>query len=139
MVEQTNPGQPQAPHRERVYRSPTDRVVAGVCGGLGEYFRVDPLLLRIAFVGLAFVSGSGILLYLLAWIIMPVAPVGTDVAPASSPLAAHQARMILGGALMALGVLLLGRIYISWIDARIVWSLLLVAIGAVIIMKGVER
>ncbi|MBI2021547.1 PspC domain-containing protein [Candidatus Daviesbacteria bacterium] len=55
----------------RLYRSETDRILGGVCGGLGEYFNLDPTLLRIIFVLLALFGGSGILLYLVLWLIVP--------------------------------------------------------------------
>ena len=51
-------------------RSRTDKVIGGVCGGLGRYLGVDPVLLRIAFVVLAVAGGSGILLYIVAWILI---------------------------------------------------------------------
>ena len=54
----------------KLTRSETDRRIAGVCGGLAEYFGVDPILIRIAFVVLA-VMGPGILLYIVLWIVMP--------------------------------------------------------------------
>lgn len=57
----------------RLYRSESDRVIAGVCGGLGEYLRVDPLILRILFVVLAMVNGIGLFIYLVLWIIVPTA------------------------------------------------------------------
>ncbi|MBV8160247.1 MAG: PspC domain-containing protein, partial [Acidimicrobiia bacterium] len=62
---------PAAPPRRRLERSRRDRVVAGVCGGLGEYFDVDPVIFRIAFVVLAFVGGAGFLLYPAAWLLLP--------------------------------------------------------------------
>lgn len=52
-------------------RSSTDRVVAGVCGGLGEYFGVNPLVFRLLFVLLALPGGApGILPYLILWFVM---------------------------------------------------------------------
>lgn len=48
-------------------RSRDDRVIGGVCGGLGRYLGVDPVLLRIAMVILAIAGGGGILIYLVAW------------------------------------------------------------------------
>ena len=52
-------------------RSSTDRVVAGVCGGLGEYFGVNPLVFRLLFVLLALPGGApGILPYLILWLVM---------------------------------------------------------------------
>ncbi|HEX2052372.1 MAG TPA: PspC domain-containing protein [Actinomycetota bacterium] len=60
---------PVAPRR--LVRSRTDKWVAGVAGGMGEYFRVDATVMRLAFVALTILCGIGIPLYLLAWIIMP--------------------------------------------------------------------
>lgn len=60
---------------KRLYRSRTDRVIAGVCGGLAQYLGVDPTLVRIAAVLLAFMSfGTVLLLYLLMALIMPLEP-----------------------------------------------------------------
>lgn len=56
---------------KRLYRSRTNRVVAGVAGGLAEMFNVDPVLVRLAFVALALVNGFGILLYLVMWLLVP--------------------------------------------------------------------
>ncbi|MHB0867999.1 MAG: PspC domain-containing protein [Chloroflexota bacterium] len=56
---------------KRVYRDRQNRMIAGVCSGLGEYFNVDPTLVRLAFVLLAFFHGLGILAYLLLWMITP--------------------------------------------------------------------
>jgi phage shock protein C len=52
-------------------RSKTSRIIAGVCGGLGEYFNIDPTLIRIFFCILVFAGGVGLALYLLFWIIIP--------------------------------------------------------------------
>ena len=71
MSESKNDTPPAAPPRRRLERSRTDRVVAGVCGGLGDYFDVDPVIFRIAFVVLAFVGGAGFLLYPAAWLLLP--------------------------------------------------------------------
>lgn len=59
---------------KRLYRSRTDRKIAGVCGGLGEYFNMDPTLMRLLFVlGLIFVGGT-ILAYLILMIVIPEEP-----------------------------------------------------------------
>ncbi len=57
----------------RILRRPfDDRIVGGVCGGLGEYFYIDTTLVRLAWVVLTFVtSGAGIPIYVLAWLIIP--------------------------------------------------------------------
>lgn len=56
---------------KRLIRSRTDRMIGGVCGGLGNYFSVDPTLIRLAFVLLFVFGGSGFLLYLILWIVLP--------------------------------------------------------------------
>ena len=55
----------------KLYRSRSNRQVAGVCGGLAEYFNLDATLIRILFVVLAVLGGSGLVLYLAMWIISP--------------------------------------------------------------------
>lgn len=56
---------------KKLRRSKKDRVIAGVCGGLGEYFSLDPVLFRVLFVFLAFIGAGGILLYILLWLVIP--------------------------------------------------------------------
>ncbi|OGM12968.1 hypothetical protein A3A76_01485 [Candidatus Woesebacteria bacterium RIFCSPLOWO2_01_FULL_39_23] len=55
----------------RLYRSSTNRVLSGVAGGLGEYFNVDPTLIRLIFILVAIFGGGGILIYLILWLIIP--------------------------------------------------------------------
>jgi phage shock protein PspC (stress-responsive transcriptional regulator) len=57
--------------RNRLYRSTTDRKIAGVCGGLAEYFEVDPVLVRGIFVALAIAGGVGVVLYAVLWMVVP--------------------------------------------------------------------
>jgi phage shock protein C len=56
---------------KRLYRSRTERVIGGVCAGLGEYFGVDPTIVRIAAVLLALANGVGVVAYVILWIIVP--------------------------------------------------------------------
>ena len=63
------PPAPPAPVRQ-LRRSSTDRVAAGVAGGLGEYFGLDPVLFRVLFAVTSFFGGAGIVAYLLAWLVM---------------------------------------------------------------------
>ncbi len=57
--------------QKRLYKSSTNRVLCGVCGGIGEYFNVDPTIIRLIFVLFVFGVGSGLLAYIVAAIIMP--------------------------------------------------------------------
>jgi phage shock protein C len=60
---------------KKLYRSNSDKMIAGVCGGLGKYFGVDPTLIRLIFALLVvFGVGSGILLYIILAIVMPLEP-----------------------------------------------------------------
>lgn len=61
-----------APEVKRLYRSRTNKVIAGVCGGLGEYFSIDPTIVRIAFALFALVWGAGIILYLFMMVVTPL-------------------------------------------------------------------
>ncbi len=66
---------------KKLYRSDTNRKIWGVCGGLGEYFDIDPVLVRIIFVVLALSGGSGLLLYILLAILVPRGSVPAPVPP----------------------------------------------------------
>lgn len=59
---------------KRFYLSTTDKKIGGVCGGLAEYFGVDPLLVRLAFFLVVWFAGVGLLAYLLLWILAPKHP-----------------------------------------------------------------
>ena len=56
---------------KQLYKSNTNKKIAGVCGGIGEYFGVDPTLIRLGFVALSFLAGGGLMVYILAAIIIP--------------------------------------------------------------------
>ncbi len=58
---------------KRIYRSTKNRMLGGVCGGIGEYFDIDPTIVRLVAVVFA-LSGAGILAYIIAWIIIPDQP-----------------------------------------------------------------
>lgn len=56
---------------KQLKRNPANKVIAGVCGGLGDYFDVDPVIFRIVFTVLFFAAGGGALIYILLWIVLP--------------------------------------------------------------------
>ena len=64
-------GPPPAPPLSRLTRSTQDKVVSGLCGGLGRHFAIDPIVIRVAFVVLTLAGGTGILLYLVGWALIP--------------------------------------------------------------------
>jgi len=75
--EEASPGKKAPQYRtsgyKRIYRNPDDRILGGVCGGLGAYFNINPLLFRILFVIFTFAGGSGLLVYIILWIVVPEA------------------------------------------------------------------
>ena len=59
---------------KRLYKSSENSMLCGVCGGIAEYFDIDPTLVRLAWVLLGFMGGSGLLAYIIASIVIPVDP-----------------------------------------------------------------
>ena len=57
---------------KKLYRSTSNKIVAGVCGGLADYFGLDATLIRIIWVLLILMAGTGIIAYIIAWILMPI-------------------------------------------------------------------
>ena len=64
----------------KLYRSIDDRWLAGVCGGLANYFNLDPTLVRIIFIVLALVGLGGVIIYLLVWVLVPPEPTEEELA-----------------------------------------------------------
>lgn len=56
---------------KKLFRSKANKMIVGVCGGLGEYFNLDPTLIRLIMVLLIFAYGIGLLIYITGWIIIP--------------------------------------------------------------------
>ncbi|OFW58852.1 MAG: PspC domain-containing protein [Actinobacteria bacterium RBG_16_64_13] len=59
---------------KRLQRSRTEKMIGGVCGGLAEYFGVDPTVVRVLWVLITLLGGAGLLLYAILWIVMPLQP-----------------------------------------------------------------
>jgi phage shock protein PspC (stress-responsive transcriptional regulator) len=119
---------------DRLTRSQHDRVLGGVCGGLARTWQIDVTLVRLAFVLLALAGGTGILLYLLLLILMPLegSEVGTGEAGSiSDSERQHRTTLVVGGALILMGAwLLLGQIPgLHWITLRNLGPLLLIGVG----------
>jgi phage shock protein C len=146
---------------KKFYRSRTDRILFGVCGGLGKYFSVDPILFRLFFVLLLFSNGVGIPLYLVMVLVTQEEPGRSDkkkdLEGEVSELAdkiekkaeelsgeikiekkdSSSGRDILGYLIVLFGVfLLLRNMYPAfWIDNGIVFALAIIAIGCMIVFK----
>lgn len=120
----------------RLYRSEEQRVIAGVCGGLGEYFGVDPIWFRIGFVVLALGGGSGILIYLLMWLIVQPDPGSYVAKPASRGSVTGAA--VLGVVFIFVGTIALLNTVAPWIG-QYFWPVVLVLGGLALVMGGLNR
>lgn len=133
---------PQNTKPARLYRSRDDRVIAGVAGGIARHLGVDPVLVRLATVALALAAGSGILAYLIAWVIIPEAPrSGEDAyqAEGATPApASGRTRMIVGIGLVVVGLSLLARWAIPSLD-EVFWPLIVIGSGAALLIHGAKR
>ena len=72
---------------KKLYRSNSNRYLAGVCGGIGDYFKIDATIIRLLFVAFALVVGGGVLLYLIMWLVIPVEPEAGAPMPPEPPAA----------------------------------------------------
>ena len=117
-----------------LHRNLNNRIFAGVCSGLADYFDIDPILVRLAFVVVAFAGGASILAYIILWIVMP---------PGEGSTVQHymtgstQGAVWVGGFLVLLGVLFLaGNTGIFWWwNWNLFWPLILVGLGVLILSR----
>jgi signal transduction histidine kinase len=125
--------QTAAPRREPLRRNPANGYVAGVCAGIGRHLRIDPLIVRIVFVAAATAGGVGILLYAVAWVLVPVddAAAGNTSAWARRlPRGRGAIEVAVGMGLVTLAFLLTMRALGIWFSDVIVWPVVLLAAGA---------
>lgn len=134
---------------KRLMRSQDNKVIGGVCGGIGEYFDIDPVLIRVITVVLFFLNGFGLLAYLVGWIVIPKKEqfgFSTEEQRAAEAKL-EQSQQSSGGArsylpgiiLIAIGGILLVRENWYWFDWHEIWPIFLIAIGAVLIFRKTNR
>ena len=123
----------------RLYRSRTDRILGGVCGGLGEYLGVDSNLIRIVWVLLSFVYGAAILVYLIAWILLPEKP-EVDMKPQTALPKPQPVNwtLIVGLILIGLGALMFLKTLIPIRFLSIGEGLVFLLAGAILVLAGLR-
>lgn len=153
---------------KKLYRSRKDCIIAGVCGGIAEYFDVDPILVRIIAVLTIFLNGIGLIAYLIAWIIIPQNPEltakertkekkgTTETMREKAENIAHQigeeirrdsdktehrknSRLVAGLILICLGILFLVNNFLPWFSLSKLWPLILVILGLALLTGGFKR
>jgi phage shock protein PspC (stress-responsive transcriptional regulator) len=148
---------------DRLYRSDTDQIIGGVCGGLGAYLRVDPLIVRLAFVVLAMIHGIGLVAYILLWLFVPTMhseakdqeeiwrqnvaemkeqlhSLGPQIHKAANSQQPSQRMMIIGAILVGVGLsVLLDNLHLLWwFSLSKLWPLLLIALGSAILLNNLK-
>jgi len=150
---------------KKLYRSRTDSMLGGVCGGLAEYFDIDPVLARLLFVLFAAVGGAGVPVYIVLWLIVPEGPesstkpwqervrdgadeiadrarkLGSDVRQSSDKPAPGMAFLV-GAFLVLIGVgfLLrnLGFPWMNWINFGILWPIIPIVVGIAFLWRWIK-
>jgi phage shock protein C len=138
----STPAEPPAAPPRVLRRSRDDRVIAGLCGGLGRYFGIDPVILRIVFVVLLLAGGSGLLLYLVGWVAIPEERPGEELgaAPPRALPEGGRGPEVVGIALVALGAFfLLREVFPDLFDSDYVWPVVLIVIGLAVLARGLRR
>ncbi|MBI9043333.1 MAG: PspC domain-containing protein [Anaerolineaceae bacterium] len=141
-------------------RSNTEKVLGGVCGGIGQYLNIDPIIPRIFFILLTISNGLGFLIYLILWIIMPVEDeydqsfnmddlgnrmnrVGKEFSEAVSDSSNRKNSVqFIGVSLIIIGLFVLvdnlNITWLNWLGSDIVWPILLILGGAVLLYKAIR-
>lgn len=136
--------------KKKLYRSSRRKILAGVCTGLGEYFDIDPVLIRAVFIVTLFSGGIGVMLYIVLWLIMPneerVLPAESPNEPAeSSELDSgvfsekHKGTVVTGLMLVGLGTFFLVRELFPMFSFKYMLPIILIAIGILIVFNALRK
>lgn len=142
---------------KHLYRSCNNRILGGVCGGLGQYFDIDPVLIRLIVVLLVF-TGISILFYIVAWIIVPEDPTcasgktGADEIKEKAEKFASDikeetkknkikvtkddGKITIGFIIVAIGILFLLQNVLGFHIWQIFWPLLLIVVGIAVVLNN---
>lgn len=137
-----------------LYRSKINKMLGGVCGGIAEYFDIDPTIVRLIWLATVLFGGTGVLLYIIAWIIIPENPYqnvnnGNKIEnpgenhqnqlqnnDAEGEKKSQQNNAFLGGLILIfIGVIFLINKFIPWFNWSLIWPIFLILIGIAIILK----
>jgi phage shock protein C len=120
-------------------RSRTDRVLGGVCGGLGSYLGIEPIWLRLGFIALAVAgAGGGVLLYVIAWVAIPEGEPQEGEPAAGGGRPNPPGAVLIGTGLIVAGLILLLERLAPWITG-LFWPAMLFLIGAAILVTAARR
>ena len=128
---------------KKLYRSNENKIIWGVCGGLGEYFQIDPVIIRILFILMLFAGGAGFFLYIILAIMMPSSSKKPEVVEEKKE-ENSKFRIFLGILLALIGLnIMLSSIFnfniFSFINWKIILALLLIFLGLKIIFENEKQ
>jgi len=132
---------------KKLYRSRRNAVIGGVCGGIGEYFDIDPVLVRIIWL-FAIFSGVGVLAYVLCWVLIPQKPnsMGMDKKEYEDGYydesyyeqqneRKERSKLLLGAGLIIIGGFSLMERFMPWFDFDLIWPVMLILGGFYLIYR----
>lgn len=126
---------------KQLYRSNQNKVLGGVCGGMGEYFDIDPTIVRIIWF-LAIFTGVGIIAYIACWLIIPQKSYGSlnsytneFTEHRESSIDKEKTKRILGISLIIIGAVFMLDKFFRWFDLDIIIPLIIIAVGAYILLN----
>jgi len=154
--------------KKKLYRSRKDYMIAGVCGGIAEYFEVDSTLVRLLTVLIVFLGGAGIVAYIVAWIIVPHNPeqVSDDTfskkeqfkdkvkkgaedvieevkehfeSEDHSHVSGKNEKLLGGIIIIVIGLIFLLNSFFPWIAIGRLWPLVLIAAGIIFIVQAYRK
>jgi phage shock protein C len=125
----------------RLYRSTADRYIGGVCGGLAEYFGIDPAIVRVIFLLTLFAHGTGMVAYVVLWIAVRSRPQGAEIPKDRAIRSSGWWKYAVGLILIGVGAILLINENWYWMDfdwmVERYWPALLIVVGlALILIRG---
>ena len=137
---------------KRLYRSRTQKVIGGVAGGLAEYFNIDVILMRLLFVAIVLAGGSGVLIYIILWIVVPLEPYdhmekkikyertfGNQSSENAKEQKSNNRTFIIGVSLILLGLIFLLNSLFPYLFSRDLWPVVLIFIGIMILVNETSR
>lgn len=140
---------------KKIFRKPQGALLGGICAGLGDYLRIDPLFIRIFFVLWAVTGGSAVLVYLILWVVIPIegdlTPMKLDdrihlVGQEISAIFQHPNSQLVTFA--GIGLIGMGAYYLlqqfnfswlTWLRWNLVWPFFLVIAGVVVLVRAIKR
>jgi len=131
---------------KKLYKSSNDKVLAGVCGGIGEYFAIDAVVIRLLWVVFTLIAGAGLIAYIIAAIIIPQKPGsgGTEdsYTRAEDPGADRERRdssrstsLVLGAILVLFGGYVLIKDFIPWVPKDVFLAAILIGLGIFFLVR----